>query len=89
VGVGVSSKGRWIGPLARPLRMAMLSPFVSQTITFFLARQNAGDLAVLREYLEAGTVAPVIDRTYPLTEVADAMRYLEAGHASGKIVITV
>ena len=89
VGVGVPSKGRFIGPLARPVRMMLLSPFVSQTITFFLARQNAADLAVLREHLEAGRVAPVIDRTYPLGEVAEAMRYLETGHASGKIVITV
>ena len=89
VGVGVPSKGRFIGPLARPVKMMLVAPFVSQTITFFVARQNAADLSVLREHLEAGKVHPVIDRTYPLSEVAEAMRYLEAGHASGKIIITV
>jgi NADPH:quinone reductase-like Zn-dependent oxidoreductase len=89
VGVGVPSKGRWIGPLVRPMRMALAGPFVSQTMTFFLARQNAEDLSVLSGFLEAGTVVPVIDRTYPLAEVAEAMRYLERGHAQGKIVVTV
>jgi NADPH:quinone reductase-like Zn-dependent oxidoreductase len=62
---------------------------VSQTMTFFLARQNAEDLSVLSGFLENGTVVPVIDRTYPLAEVAEAMRYLEQGHAQGKIVIAV
>jgi len=89
VGVGVPSQGRWIGPLVRPVRMALTGPFVSQTMTFFLARQNAEDLSVLSGFLESGTVVPVIDRTYPLAEVAEAMRYLEQGHAQGKIVIAV
>ena len=74
------------------MRMALAGPFVSQTMTFFLARQNAEDLSVLSGFLGAGTVVPVIDRTYPLAEVAEvaeAMRHLELGHAQGKIVITV
>jgi len=58
-------------------------------MTFFLARQNKEDLAVLRDLLDAGKVTPVIDRVYPLSDVAEAMRYLETGHARGKIVITV
>jgi NADPH:quinone reductase-like Zn-dependent oxidoreductase len=85
----VPSQGRWIGPLVRPVAMALTGPFVSQTMTFFLARQNAEDLSVLSGFLENGTVVPVIDRTYPLAEVAEAMRYLEQGHAQGKIVIAV
>jgi NADPH:quinone reductase-like Zn-dependent oxidoreductase len=89
VGVGGPNKGHWIGPLARSVRMALLSPAVSQRMTFFLAQQNKGDLAVLRELLQTGKVAPVIDRTYPLSDAADAIRYLENGHASGKVVITV
>ncbi len=69
--------------------MLVLSPFVSQTVVFFLARQSRDDLAVLRELLQSGQVTPVIDRTYPLSEVPQAIRYLEQGHASGKVVITI
>ncbi len=57
--------------------MALLSPAVSQRMVFFLARQNKADLAVLRELPETGKVTPVIDRTYPLSEAAEAIRYLE------------
>jgi len=89
VGVGGPNRGRWIGPLGRSARMALLSPAVSQRMVFFLARQNKADLAVLRELLEAGKITPVIDRTYPLGEVAAAIRYLEEGHARGKVAITV
>ena len=89
VGVGGPDKGRWAGPLARPAKMLLLSPFVSQTMAFFLARQSRDDLAVLRELLQSGQVTPVIDRTYPLSEVPQAIRYLEQGHASGKVVITI
>ena len=89
VAVGGPDKGRWIGPLGRSVRMALLSPAVSQRMVFFLARQNKDDLAVLRELVEAGKVAPVIDRMYPLSEVAEAIRYLEEGHARGKVAITV
>ena len=67
----------------------MLSPFVSQTMVFFLARQSRDDLAVLRELLQSGQVTPVIDRIYPLSEVPQAIRYLEQGHASGKVIITI
>jgi NADPH:quinone reductase-like Zn-dependent oxidoreductase len=55
----------------------------------FLAHQNRDDLAVLRELLDAGQVTPVIDRSYRLNEIAEALRYLETGHARGKVVITV
>jgi NADPH:quinone reductase-like Zn-dependent oxidoreductase len=54
-----------------------------------LARPNQKDLACMKELLEAGKVIPVIDRCYPLSETAEAIRYLEAGHARGKVVITV
>jgi NADPH:quinone reductase-like Zn-dependent oxidoreductase len=87
--VGGPSKGRWIGPFGRTIRMLLQSPAVSQRMVSFLAHQNQGDLAVLRELLDAGKVTPVIDRTYALNEVAEAVRYLETGHARGKVVITV
>ena len=86
--VGGPNKGRWIGPFGRTIRMLMQSPAVSQRMVSFLAHQNRDDLAVLRELLDAGKVTPVIDRTYRLNQVAEAVRYLETGHARGKVVIT-
>jgi NADPH:quinone reductase-like Zn-dependent oxidoreductase len=58
-------------------------------MVFFLARQNKADLAVLRELIQAGKITPVVDRTYPLGEAAEAIRYLETGHARGKVAVTV
>jgi NADPH:quinone reductase-like Zn-dependent oxidoreductase len=55
----------------------------------FVAREHYEELQVLSELIEAGKITPVIDRTYPLSQAADAIRYLEKGHARGKIVITV
>ncbi len=89
VGVGGPNKGRWVGPLARSARMAVLSPAVSQRMVFFLAHQNKDDLAVLRDLLRSGKVTPVIDRTYPLSQAAEAIGYLEQGHARGKVVLTI
>jgi NADPH:quinone reductase-like Zn-dependent oxidoreductase len=83
--------GRWmIGALASSITTLVLSWFVSQTLVpFFLAKANQADLATLRELMEGGKITPVIDRRYTLSEVPEAMRYLEAGHARGKVVITV
>ena len=89
VAVGGPNRGRLIGPLGRSARMVALSPAVSQRMVSFLAHQNKADLAVLRELLQTGKVTPVIDRTYPLSEAAEAIRYLETGHASGKVVISI
>jgi NADPH:quinone reductase-like Zn-dependent oxidoreductase len=67
----------------------MLSPFVSQKLGTFVAKENHEDLMVLGELIESGQVTPIIDRTYPLSEVPEAIRYLEEGHARGKVVISV
>ena len=80
---------RWLGPLAQVFRTLVLSLFVSQKMTMFVMKPNRKDLIVLQELLESGKVTPVIDRTYLLTETAEAFRYLEEGHARGKVVITV
>jgi NADPH:quinone reductase-like Zn-dependent oxidoreductase len=82
--------GRWmIGPLARSIKALVLSRFVSQKLVGLLAKGNKEDLTILRELMEAGKVTPVIDRRYRLSEVPEAIRYLEEGHARGKIVITL
>jgi NADPH:quinone reductase-like Zn-dependent oxidoreductase len=83
------SDGRWIGPVGRMVKAVALSPFVSQRLGPFEAKPSQEDLRLLKELIEAGTVSPVIDRTYPLSEVPEAIRYLEQGHARGKVVITV
>jgi NADPH:quinone reductase-like Zn-dependent oxidoreductase len=83
------SRGRVIGPIGRILGGLALSPLVRQRIVPFIAKPGASDLGVLRELIEDGKVTPVIDRTYALREAPDAIRYLEEGHAGGKIVITV
>jgi NADPH:quinone reductase-like Zn-dependent oxidoreductase len=83
------SNGRWIGPMNRILGAMVVSPFVSQRLTSFEAKQSGEDLRVLKELIEAGTVTPVIDRMYSLSDVPEAIRYLEKGHARGKVVITV
>jgi NADPH:quinone reductase-like Zn-dependent oxidoreductase len=83
------SSGRWIGPVTRIVKAVALSPFVSQRLAPFLARRSRDDLQLLKELIEAGKLVPVIDRTYSLGDVPEAIRYLEQGHARGKVVVTV
>jgi NADPH:quinone reductase-like Zn-dependent oxidoreductase len=78
-----------LGILLPLLRALVMSRFVSQTLVPFMARPRKEDLTVMQGLLEEGKVTPVIDRTYSLSEVADAIRYLEEGHARGKVVITL
>jgi NADPH:quinone reductase-like Zn-dependent oxidoreductase len=80
--------GRFAG-VDRIIKARALSPFVRQRLTSFLAKETKADLLTLKELLEAGKVTPVIDRTYPLSETPEAIRYLEEGHTRGKVVITV
>lgn len=83
------SKGRWLGPLNRIFQAAILSPFVSQKLAQLETKGSQGDLALLTELIEAGKITPFIDRTYPLCETAEAIRYLETGRARGKVVIAM
>jgi NADPH:quinone reductase-like Zn-dependent oxidoreductase len=87
--VGGEGGGRWLGGTDRQIRALMLSPFVSQKLGTFVNKENHEDLMVLGELIESGKVTPIIDRTYPLSEVPQAIRYLEEGHARGKVVISV
>ena len=84
------SGGRWVGrSLSRFFKMLVLSPFVSQQMGQRGSTETEDPLVVLKGFIEAGKITPVIDRTYPLSEVPEAIRYLEEGHAQGKVVITV
>ena len=87
--VGGMTDGRWFGGIDRQLRATLLSPFVGQKLGSLMASENSADLTALGELIDAGTLAPAIDRTYPLSEVPAAIRYLLKGKARGKIVITV
>jgi NADPH:quinone reductase-like Zn-dependent oxidoreductase len=81
--------GRWIGPLGRMIKALVLSRLVSQSLVMFFARRSKQDLTLMRELMEAGKVTPVIDKRYRLSEVPEAIRYLEEGHARGKVVVTL
>jgi len=88
--VGAPGDGRRMLPIvARLLAAMVMSRFGTQKLLPFLAKNSKEDLLLLKDLIESGKVRPVIDRTYPLNETADAMRYLEEGHARGKVVITV
>jgi NADPH:quinone reductase-like Zn-dependent oxidoreductase len=87
--VGGEGGGRWLGGTDRQLRAMMLSPFVGQKLLAFVSPENHEDMMALKELIESGKVMPVIDRTYPLAEVPEAIRYLENGRARGKVVIRV
>ena len=86
--VGAENAGNWLG-IRRQLYAAALSPLVRQKLGFFISKERSQDLEELRELLETGAVRPVVDRTFPLDEVAEAIRYLRAGRPRGKIAITV
>ena len=87
--VGGEGGGRWFGGLQRPARALVTSPFVRQRLRTFVAREHYEQLLVLTELVNAGRLTPVVDRTYPLSEAPEAIRYLESGHARGKVVVSV
>jgi len=83
------STGAYVSVVGSPMA-PLLSPLVSQRMVMLTLRTiPVTDLAILKELMEAGQVAPVIDRTYSLSAVADAIRYIETGHARGKVAITI
>ncbi len=87
--VGGEGAGRWFGGIGRGLRAAMLSPFAGQTFRAPVAVARSEGLRYLSQLLEAGEIAPVVDRTYALADAPEALRQLEQGHARGKTVIRV
>jgi NADPH:quinone reductase-like Zn-dependent oxidoreductase len=86
--VGSENGGRLTG-LGRPMRGALISPFVPQRLVMLIAKERASHLETLTGLIDSGRVVPSLDRSYPLDEVADAMRRLESGQVQGKLAITV
>ncbi|MDQ6876317.1 MAG: zinc-binding dehydrogenase, partial [Candidatus Dormibacteraeota bacterium] len=87
--VGGPRGGALLGPLSRSLSALMVSPFVSQRLVPFLAHQEKADLVALKDLIETGKLTPAMDRSYQLSETPEAIRYVETGHARGKVVISV
>ena len=81
--------GRWIRPMDRVIETLVLSRFVRQRLVLGRAVWSYEDLLLMQHLMAAGRVSTVIDRTYPLSQVPEAIRYLEEGHARGKVVITI
>ena len=87
--VGGEGGDRWIGGMDRWIRALVISPFGSQSLSPIASKENTEDLLFVKRLIEAGKLMPVIDRTYSLSEAADALGYVKAGYARGKVVITV
>jgi NADPH:quinone reductase-like Zn-dependent oxidoreductase len=81
--------GSLIGPLTGSIPALVSSPFMKQKFVTLMASITSGELSVLKDLIDTGKITPVIDRSFSLTEVPEAVRYLEKGHAQGKVVITV
>ncbi|MGH2472606.1 MAG: NAD(P)-dependent alcohol dehydrogenase [Candidatus Limnocylindria bacterium] len=87
--IGGEGGGPWLGMLSRFVRTMVVARFVKQKLRILSSTEHRSDLQILTELIEAGKVTPVLDRKYALSEVPEAIRYLERGHARGKVVITV
>jgi NADPH:quinone reductase-like Zn-dependent oxidoreductase len=85
--IGGENGGRWLGGTDRQIRATLASLVTRQRLTTFVAREDAGHLERLADLVETGQVTPVVDRSYPLTQAADAILHLESGRARGKIAI--
>ncbi|WP_217215214.1 NAD(P)-dependent alcohol dehydrogenase [Streptomyces sp. AC550_RSS872] len=88
-GGGVYEGGSFVGPMGLFFRRRLAAPFARQRLLELPARQSRANLAALRELTESGKIAPVVERTYPLSEAAEAIRYVEVEHARAKVVVTV
>jgi NADPH:quinone reductase-like Zn-dependent oxidoreductase len=84
-----ASGNRWVGSLGRFVKLMVVAPFVSQLHPFRGTKDPGDRLVVMKELIEAGKITPVMDRTFPLSEVPEAIRYLGSGQTRGKVVITV
>jgi NADPH:quinone reductase-like Zn-dependent oxidoreductase len=89
IGAGGPDDSGLTGPMGRLIQASLMSPFISQKMGMMMAKVSQSDLNALADLMQAGKVTPVIDRTYPLGEIREAMRYLETGRARGKVIIAI
>lgn len=87
--VGVRPGGRLVGPLPHLLMLLVSRPFIRERVVFFVARSNPEDLTALARLVESNQVTPVVDRVYPLSQAAEALRHLKEGHPQGRVVIRI
>ena len=87
--VGGEGGGRWVGKGGRLVQAPLLSPFIGQKLRSVAVKHNSADLIALKDLIEADKVRPIVGKTYQLSQVPDAFRYLKEGHARGKIAISV
>ena len=88
VEVGASKSGGWIGVFARIIALMVRARVLRQRVKFFVAKSDVDDLVYLKDLIQAGRLRPVIDRTYPLSEAREAVRYVGTGQARAKVVVT-
>jgi NADPH:quinone reductase-like Zn-dependent oxidoreductase len=86
--VGAEGGGNLLG-VRRQIGAALLSPFVRHRMPFFVASENAADLATLADLADEGAFRPAVERVFPLEDAAKAMAHLESGHTRGKLVVSV
>src|SRR5256885_3076893 len=89
VGGGGVNDSRWTGPLVTVVKMLVVKRLGTQEMSMMLAEMNKKDLVALIDLIQSGKLKPVIDKTYPFNQLPEAMRYLEEGHARGKVIVTV
>jgi NADPH:quinone reductase-like Zn-dependent oxidoreductase len=89
IGAGGTTDNWMIRPLLSAISSLVLSLFGSQKFLMILAKPSKQDLTFMRERMESGKITPVIDRRYRLSEISEAIRYLELGHARGKVIVTL
>ncbi|CAN5756037.1 hypothetical protein BH23ACT12_BH23ACT12_12870 [soil metagenome] len=87
--VGSETEGKWFDALIRTFKAILVGPFAKQKLLGLMSTENSGDLTGLKELIESGKVTPAVDRTYPLSEAAAAIQYVQDGRARGKVVIDV
>ncbi|MBS0388822.1 MAG: NAD(P)-dependent alcohol dehydrogenase, partial [Proteobacteria bacterium] len=87
--IGGTGGGNWLGPMSRSVVAMVEAPFHRNRMGFMLAKLTGDDMTKLAQLMQEGRLTPVIDRTYKLAETSEAIRYVEAGHARGKVIIEV
>ena len=89
IGGGSANEQGWIGALGKPLKALVMKPFVSQQMGMMMAEMKQSDLKYFADQMQNGKLKAVIDRTYKLSEIQQAIAYVEQGHARGKVIVTV